>query len=384
MLLTQSEKGFPQLAFLPSTRIGMQATGARGPAVTKPGGSTMGTVNGGPYDGAKIFDGVIYNRNNRMIALRLSTEDGNIQDVSSYNCEIAYEPDWHDQGRGIPRIAVSLLRWMNVQDIDEFIQRGMKRAASIGLKVKTVDGEAGMGNEVITQEADPNAPAGSNAQVAYEEIEGGEMWYLRAGQGEDIDAVNYANPHPNSEAFIARIIHEAICSVGWLYELLDVGKTGRAPTRLACDVGNQHIWARQATGYRRWKRAISYAIAKAMKEGLLPRNEDGMDPYLWEPGLPKQLSVDAGNEEQADRENLKLGTTSKSIIAQKKGYHRQEIEAQRMQEIRDLVAMAKQINQESPEVPFEKAMELLEQRSPNPLPMAPAGRPEPAGEEKED
>jgi len=373
MVLTESESHFPKLAFFPSTRIGTQSMGARGPLESRnPRGAPGGTVQGGRYDGAKIFDGVISDRNGGLIALRIVNDDGTVTDISSYNSDLAYEPDWHDQGRGIPRIASHLLRWMSRQDIDEFLMRGMKRAASIGLISKTEEGEA-IGNEVLTSEVDeqvdPNATqiaGGTPPQIAYEEVEGGEMYYLSSRSGEALESLKYENPHPNSEAFIARIEREGMVSIGWLYELINVGQTGRAPTRLACDMGNASIRDRQSTGYRRWKRATSYAIAKAMKEGFLPRNDAGADAYAWEPGFPKELSVDSGNEEQADRENLKLGTTSKSILLQKKGLHRREIERQRLEEIEDLIAMAQSITQRHPEVPFERAMELLEQRSPNP------------------
>lgn len=379
MVLTESPSGFPQLAFFPSTRVGMQAARGGSTANTR-GDGPNATVEGGPFDGAKIFDGVIYDRNLRMIGLRITSEDGEVTDIPSYSCQLAYEPKWHDQGRGIARVATGLLKWMNMQDIDEFLQRGMKRAASIGLKFKSEDGQGAVGNEVVTSEDDPNPPAGSDLtagdgpagpKIYYEEVEGGEMYYLNSSTGEEIEGLDYKNPHPNSEKFVERIIRGSLASVGWLYELLNLSSTGRAPSRLACDIGNVSISDRQSTGYRRWRRAIIWAIAKGMKNGFISRNDDGIDPYLWEPGYPKPLSVDAGNDEQADRENLKLGTISKSLIAQKKGHHYKDIERQREEEIRDLIASARAISKDNPEVPFEKVLELLEQRTPNGSPMPP-------------
>lgn len=390
MILTQSESGFPQVAFFPSTRIGMAAAGGRGGYVdpSKPGSGPTGTVDGGPFDGAKIFDGVIMDRNDRMIGLRIINPDGTIQDISAYNADLAYEPTWCDQGRGIPRVATSLLKWMNMQDIDEFLQRGMKRAASVGLKFKNEQGEAGLGNEVITAEQDPDAATGlaqnetlatggEQPKVYYEEIEGGEMYYLNSTTGEEIEALKFENPHPNSEAFVERLQRAAISSVGWLYELLNLASTGRAPSRLACDIGNQSISDRQSAGYRRWKRMIGYAVAKGMKNGYLSKNNDGADPYLWEPGYPKHLSVDAGIDEQADRENLKMGTTSKLIVAQKRGYHWTELDKQRDREVRSLIERALAISRDYPGVPFEKAMDLLEQRTANGTPQQKGDAPGP-------
>jgi len=56
-----------------------------------------------------------------------------VDDISAFNADLAYEPTWADQGRGIPRVAVSSLTWLNYQDIHEFTQAGIKRAANVGL-----------------------------------------------------------------------------------------------------------------------------------------------------------------------------------------------------------------------------------------------------------
>jgi hypothetical protein len=95
MVLTESPSGFPQLAFYPATKIGQAATGTRGM-------NSTAVVSGGPYDGAKVFDGVVFDRNNRMIALQIAGENGEPVYISSFNCDLGYEPTWHDQGRGIP------------------------------------------------------------------------------------------------------------------------------------------------------------------------------------------------------------------------------------------------------------------------------------------
>ncbi len=377
MVLTETASGFPQLAFYPATKIGngRDLGGASSASPT----SNPTLVSGGEFDGAKIFDGVIYDRNARAIGLRIIGEDGTHTDISAYNADLAYEPVWSDQGRGIPRIAVGLLQWMSLQDIQEFLIRGLKRAASIGLINKTEEGEAAIGNEVIAGEeipdhgtqtkfGDSSTTAGSDREVAYEEIEGGEMYYLSSTGNESIEALDFKSPHPNVEAFIERITRGSLSSVGWFYELIDFQATGRAPSRLLCDLANQSIWSRQRTGYRRWKRAIGYAIAKGMKSGYLTRNNDGIDPYLWEPGLPKPLQVDAGNDAMADREALKLGIVNKAILAQKShGLHYRCLDRQRDMELRESIQRAVQLNKDFPQLSFDRALELGEQRSPNPI-----------------
>lgn len=378
MVLTQTAGGFPQLAFYPATKI--SSTAKYG---TQQKTGAMGTVEGGQFDGAKIFDGIIYDRNSRPIGLRIAGEDGQYTDVSSFNADLAYEPQWADQARGIPKISTGLLRWMDLQDIDDFLRRGVKRGASVGLITKNEEGEAPVGNEAILGEDNPDpmrnmldGSALSDRKVAYEELEGGEMYYLSAPAGESIEALNYKNPHPNVEAFIERITRGCLASVGWYIELLDLQKTGRAPSRILCDLANQTIGARQRTGYRRWRRAVSYALAVGMKNGYLSRNDRGADAYLMEPGMPKPISVDAGNEATADREALKLGLTNKSIVSQKMhGLHYRRVDEQRAIELRETIGRAVELNKEFPQISVDRALELLEQRSPNPMAQSPKTQP---------
>lgn len=370
MVLTETDNQFPQLAFYPGTKIGTGQIGAR-----RPRGQSDDVVQGGPFDGAKIFDGIIVNRNARCIGVRILAEDGTFTDVSANNADLAYEPLWPDQGRGIPRIAVGLLTWMNLQTINEFIQKGVIRAAQVGLIMKNAEGEAEIDNQIITQEDQPGE-TDSERKVSYETIADVETYYVSASDGEEIDFLNYKNPHPNTEAFVERITRGSIASVGWFIELLNLQSTGRAPSRILCDLANQNIWSRQCTGYRRWKRAINYAIAKAMKIGQVPKNEEGADSYQWEPGLPKPLQVDAGNDAQADRESLKLGTTNRAILAQKNhGLHYRELDDQREIEVSETIERAMRIHEKYPEVSFDRALELFEQRSPNPISQQPQQKP---------
>jgi hypothetical protein len=121
--------------------------------------------------------------------------------------------------------------------------------------------------------------------VYFEQVDGGEAYYLDSSTGEDIEGLDYKNPHPNSEKFIERIQRGSLASVGWFYELLNLESTGRAPSRMVCDLANQNIWARQSAGLLRSKRAVCYAIAKGMKHGFISPNHDGLDPYMWEFGF---------------------------------------------------------------------------------------------------
>jgi hypothetical protein len=359
MVFTESESHFPQVAVFPATRI---ASGAHGKRDSE--------VKGGPFDGAKVIDGIIVNRDYRAVGVRIVGETGeDYQDISLRNCDLSFEPEWSDQLRGIPRPARCILRWMNLQDIDEFLQAGMKRAATMQITRHTPEGESVQSNEIITGEETVALLDGTTEtrSVHMERVgDGSDVIELSSEENEEIKVLEFKNPHPNAEAFVERIKRECLTSVGWFYELLNLASTGRAPTRMVANLANKSIWARQATGERRARRIIGYAIAKAMKHGFLPRNDNGADAYRWEFGMPAEITVDEGNNEQASREAIKMGMSSKKIEAQKKGYQAKVIRKQRLAEIEENCADAQKLASQYG-MTFDRAMELIEQRSPNPV-----------------
>jgi hypothetical protein len=359
---TKTDRGFPQIAVFPSTMVRTHYQGQ--------GYGRAEVVQGGPFDGAKICDGVIYNRNNRAIGVRLWDEDGKHTDISLFNADLAYEPSWSDQGRGIPRLSTCLLRWMSLQDIDHFLQMGMKRAATLQINRFTPEGESVQGNEIITgEETVLNGDGDEETRATHTEMvgDGGDIIEFSTEEGEELKILEFRNPHPNSEAFVERIKRECLSSVGWFYELLNMASTGRAPSRLVCNLANKTIWNRQATGERRAKRRLNFAIAVAMQEGLVSKNKvGGIDPYRWEFGLPAELTVDEGNNEQAAREAVKMGMSSKKIEAQKKGRRDDQIHKDIVREVTRDIKAAKSIGS-AEGVPFELVWERLDQRSPNPI-----------------
>jgi hypothetical protein len=364
MLLTEDERGFPKVEMVSGARIGDGQRGVSGGRVTE-----------GRWAGRVIRDGIIFDGRGTPVAARvLGLDEDGVERYEDYSigfggrADLAYLPEWHDQGRGIPLVGRCQLDWMDLQDIDTFLKRGIKRATAVGLVRKNLEGEAPVGNEIVEEVLEGAGAGGGPQRLAYEEQEGGEVYWLRAEGGESIEGLNYSTPHPNVESFIARIERRGVKAVGWAYELLYLNESGRAATRLVVDLGNQSIWKQQRLGLRRTWRVTRYALAKGMKEGFLSRNPDPRDAFFaWDFGLPAPLSVDAGNDEQADRENLKMGTTTKALIAQKQGRHWQEVARQRKVEILALVEDAREIEAASGgRVSFERALELLEQRSPNP------------------
>jgi hypothetical protein len=368
LVLTENENHFPMVTVYPVTRIG-----------SGPGARRIGsTVEGGRYDGAKLHDGLIQDRNGRTIAIRIvGTEGEKPFDLSMFSADYIFEPEWVDQGHPVPPPTCCSLRWMDRQDLDDFLRAGMKRAATMALKRKTALGEVPNGAENITHEVEAVGPDGETEDhtIILEKVHNaGDIVELSAADGEEIDVLNFNNPHPNAEAFVERTTRECLASMGWHFELLNLASTGRAPTRLVCDLANQTISSRQYTVERRARRVIGYALFKAMKQGFLRKNNNARDVLKWEFGYPKEMSVDAGNDAKASIEFLKACMTTRGIEAQKQGRRGEMIKKARLAEIRsdyeDAFKMSSELNKikgaiDNP-VRWEDVLERLEQHNPNP------------------
>lgn len=368
----RSGSGFPKVDIIPATRIANSKADVEGYRVTK-----------GPYAGKRIQNGIIFDGNTPIAARVIGAnptgtgQEETYEDFPLNSADLAFLPEWRDQGRGLPLIGRPMFDWIDVQEVDTFLKRGLKRKAAVGLIQKNEEGEPQLGNMVTTEAATDTA--GGTHEITYEEIEGGEIYWLKS-QGEEMTELKFDSPHPNVEAFIARIERRGLKAIGWSYELVYLAESGRAATRLVCKLGNNSIWAQQKVATRRTWRAIRYGLAKGMKYGFLPRNSDPRDAYFnWELSFPQELSVDQGNDEQSARENIKMGLSTQSIEVGKKGYHQRDIKRQRRNEIIANDAEAQAIvSATSGRIPYEKALDLLEQRSANPTAQATPEPEEPA------
>lgn len=291
---------FPLLQFLPTHRIG--------------NGKQRDTIKSGKFAGAKVDQGVITDRTGRAIGYNVvNPETGTDQQISTFNCQLDYDPRWQTQNRGIPKSAGMTLDGLDVQDIDVFLKRGLKRATSVGLLHTNAEGQADTGQEFVD-----DAPTNStNRGVKFEKINGGEDYYYTAGKGEGLNFLEYNNPTQNVEAYIARIERRMLLAIGWFYELLDPSKIGGASVRLIQDLARAIVRHQQKILRRRAKRAVRYAIAKGMKHGFISRNDD--DWWRIDFEMPAVLTVDSGYDAQSDMNALHLGVMTEEAYHAKNG-----------------------------------------------------------------
>lgn len=366
MVLTTTRSGFPQIAIIPSHRIGNRYT---------PDGVLH---DGSRYDGFTVYNGVVINDAGRPIAYRiLADKEEDDYYIPAQSCQFLFEPEWSDQYRGISRIARPLTDFMDQQDIDEFLKRGVKLASSLGIVHTTESGTPDASANLVGVDEDTAPIAGVPSGPPLEVLDGGEIMYLKAGVGEKIESLKDERPSQNTAAFIERIQRRALFSCGWPIEMLDPSKIGGASVRLIQDLARKTIANRQVTLEKRARLIVNFAIAKAMNAGFIPNNEE--DWYAWSFTRGSVISVDNGREADIDREGYKLGTTSLAEIASKKGLDWQELRNQSQKETEDLLDRAQAISKKYG-ISMDAALGLLSQRTPNQAPVtapttAPAAEP---------
>lgn len=351
------ENGFPKLKFYPADCIGNR------------GFRNNQFIEGGPYDGARMCNGIVVDRDYRVLAvnvLGMNADDDEL--IPAYNCQLLYEPEWRSTARGIPRAAKACMDWFDVEDIDTFLKRGVKLDASIGLMHWTETGEAPTNVDIIDGRADAvTGDAGTDIKSEYRM--GGEMLYMQAGKGEHLEALKSDRPHPNSEAFIARLERRGFLSVGWFYELIDPSAIGGAPVRMIQDEARHSVCARQRSLKRRALRAVGFALSQAMRIGQVPPNNNGSDFLKWDFSLPQQITVDNGYDEDSDRKNLLIGSTTLAAVTGKKGGYWKDNRKQRTSENKNLIECAIELveyaKSRGQELSFTQALDMMSMASQN-------------------
>lgn len=387
-LFTIDDDGFPRIAYRSAHQIG--------------NGTSSAEVKGGPFDGATIRNGIICDRNGRFLGIRLlrngrystATANGQEQpweDIPANQCDFQYEGIWRAQKRGMPRLASAIMDMLDIQDIKTFLKRGVKLDSSIGLMHYNEHGQAMPNSDILDEPEDTTAGDNNAADVKIEKRYGGEILYMRAGIGETLQTLDTTRPHSNAMEFYAGLERGGLLALGWFRELIDPSKVGGASVRLIQDQARTSVKSRQKTGKKRATRALYFALAQAMNTGRIPRNDDPMDWMQWEFGMPACLTVDAGYDEQADRENLLIGTATLDSVAQKKGAYWQDNRAQRLIENQDLVDKSialmnyanSLVSEPSEKLGLREAMAMMQGSSNMPDPLKAAIKDDPNGEEEE-
>lgn len=395
-LFSKDANNLPKMTVIPGTAIGNgdQKNGWWSKATVSGyiGGEMVagyGFCVGGKFDGYRIYNGIIFDDEDEPIAARVlgwSRKDGkwaesylDFQLGFQYGAHLASPYDWHGMGRSIPRLASAVPAWLDFKETDDHIRKAVKLASTKMVIHKLAEGQdapqaLGDGVEMV-EGTDSNG----NAQTIFvQPTQGGDVTYI--GSGEDLAGADFQNPHKNVEEFVTRKLRENVFDLGWLFELIDLSSTGRAPTRLGCELVNNSIWQLQTDGEERMEWFTKFAIACGITHKHIPAPAPGPldEAYLWTFGYPKEMSVDAGNDVKASLDRIRYGLTSQRVESAKWGYVLKRIRRDRQKEnfalVDDADALVKYAKSKGHDLPFLKATEMffMPSASPAQIPQQPA------------
>ncbi len=396
-VFTTNEDGTAAVKFVSSPLIGSASKSTYSSTVNDGSSHTlradgMGVVEEGAYKGAGIYNGIIRVAGKPVAIRVIGYNDKGEQIHNDFPLDkfthYACEQEFFGQGRGLPRTAAAVLRWIEKEHIDEQFMKGIMNASertvihqlAPGADAATSRGNAVEETRVTGTQLDAwGQPTGSSEDqsVFVERSPDGTVTYIAAD--ESLQGLSYDCPHPNVENFAIRVLMECLADLGWSWPLIDTSLTGRAPTRLETSKANNSISERQSIQEIRSVKFFQYAIKIGMMRGHIPHNNSATDCYKWAVGFPALMSVDSGNDVTSALNRLKMGLTTERIEAAKDGYIAKHLRRQRRKEVKELLQAASDAQSFANSLPggelftFDQAMNLFYQNSPNPpQPVQPA------------
>ena len=381
-LLTQRPGGYPQLQIIPAHRIGCSAcettvdysrfrpakagetdsTGRPLPAnaVLDYEGQLIGSYD---WQGRTIIDGVIVDDYLTPLAYRVLAGSGLYTDISADDLYLTYSPEYPGQLRGVSVLGSSLFDWQDVQEFRRFELIAQKAGAAISLIERTETGEAQAGADWLQLQSGGAITSGNATGLTSEVLDGGTIRYLRANSGQQLEAFRQDRPTSAQMTFEDRIIRNAFYSLGWSVDYgLDPTRVGGAPMRVVVERINRAVANLQGELLRRaCARYDGYALAKAMKLGLLPWNDQW---YAWHYQAAAQLTADAKYQSDVDLQERHTGIKTLAKITAERGEDWLDVRRQREREADDLLERATRLA-ERWGLPLAQALSILELSTPN-------------------
>ena len=314
-LLTETEEGYPMIQVWPAHRIASDSATGK---VEIPGSS---------FNGARLCDGVILNDFRRAIGYRLVDENGGyLKDVPAQNMFLSFIPKMSDQVRGFSGLASAVFDCQDLKESKYWELIAQKAAAAVALLETNPTGGVDMSREMIKTRATHNASTGAKETLDTQEISGGIYRYLKAGTGSDLKAFSYDRPGSNTMTYQDHILRDAFQGLEWsMFFSVDPSKVGGASMRIIVDKINRVVRKRQRMVAQALCRIHGYAIAKAIKLGLLPESDEW---WKWEYQLPAQITADKKYDSAVDIDEYDHQFTTLKRVCGNRGDYWEDVQDQ--------------------------------------------------------
>jgi len=324
VVLTESESGYPLTQRISVNRIGMRST-------------DKDTVESGEFKGAKISQGVISNKYGRPIGYRI-LGDSKDEDVDMPASQVihCFDPLWHDQVRGLPSYSGAIKMVYGSMTAHEREQMNQNIRSSIALIETNENGGPDFDDPTVT--IGSRTLDGEGAIVSetptVQHFGGGMIKYFRSNSGGKLESVDTNQPGDMWDRFQDRVIRMAASGINWPYELMwKGGEINAALVRNIRERARISVEDRQDVISNHAVFTIRYAIAKAIKSGILPKPKSPSDWWKWSFQMPRKFSIDAGRDSQQRREDFRTGLRNRTEIHLEEGKDVEAMEDERIAEV---------------------------------------------------
>jgi hypothetical protein len=311
-LLTEGSDGYPLLQVIPAHRVG----------------SPLGTavVEGGPFDGARIIDGIIVDDYGRTIGYRVLLDDSGyvlsrFRDIPASDVIHSFIPEYPEQLRGLSPTGKGVFDFMDVNETRAFEKASLKLGSHYGMTIHNESGTVDKSKQVIRgATTSPDSTTGAAQGLSTQVVNGVGVYYFKAGTNQRIEPVKNDRPSANQQNFEAEVIRSAFFGNGWSVDFsLDPSKVGGAPMRVVVEKINRVIKSIQCLALEPVCRRIDgWRVAKAQKLKLLP---DDPDWWKWEYQFPAEVTADKKYDSDVDIAEMRAGLVSPQKAIGKRGQY---------------------------------------------------------------
>lgn len=338
VVLTETQDGLPQIQPIPCHRVGNSGysseTSVQYPAeFIRPDGRVIDNdgneLGNAAWQGFRIVDGVILNVFGKRVAHRLIPDQGVsgvYRDISMNDFAFRFLPDYLDQVREIPPLAVAAFSMLDVSNSAQNELFAQLINSMYAIQEYTEDGNIDTVQGLFASPASvPDTTTGAATSIATEQIQPGIIQRFKAGSGQKIESMVNERPSVNVMSFQAELIRRAFCGIGWSSDFsVDPSKVGGAQMRIVIEKINAKLREIQSFIVAPMLHRIdSWRIAKAMKLDLLPFNKDW---FKWSYQGPEELTADLKYSSDVALQEFERGPgTLRRWSAMRNGYWKDDI-----------------------------------------------------------
>lgn len=260
----------------------------------------IGNANG--TDVAGMTDGIRFDRFGRPLVYRVIQDDGSFRDFPASVVAHIYEPEHFSGARGVSPLQTAIPTLRDLKEILAAEKLAVKDNSRIARVLYSQQGEFAEGDVGILGTAPGSTGTDPNE---IDNRAGGVS--IALSPGERLETFTNTRPSASFSGFVDHLTRDSLVGTGLPSDwIVDPNKMGGAVVRLVTARVERRIRLRQsaieARFLRRW---VSFIIASAIEDGRL-------EPIKgWERAVefifPRKISVDAGRESKANRDDIEFG-----------------------------------------------------------------------------